>query len=281
MIDIHAHTSKHLLNGLHTKNATIENIEYFALKYKIQKIYLMATYFPLKGTGVKNSDLIDRIKNNPLFGCFGSLNMETMNEFNELEMYIKSGLIDGIKLLPGYQNIILSDSKFDCIYKLAQNNNIPIAIHTGILHPCCSKLNYLRCNLKKCVLSDRQQLSNPKQIREIAIKFPKVKFLAAHLSNPFFNELRNVMIECPNVFTDVSGLFVSGTEEDTFEYRQLLKNEIMKFISINSNRIIFGTDFPIQSYEDSIDLIKSLNITSAYKNKIFIENAQFLLKGAL
>jgi predicted TIM-barrel fold metal-dependent hydrolase len=109
--------------------------------------------------------------------------------------------------------------------------------------------------------------------------FPNVRFLAAHLANPFFTELQNVMKICPNVYTDISGLLVSGTNQDTTHYTQLLKSQISNFIAIDSHRILFGSDFPIQSYEDSINLLNSIHISPADKQLILTKNAQTLLKG--
>jgi hypothetical protein len=283
MIDIHAHTSNHVLNGLHTKYATISDLETLAFKHNIEKIYLMATYFPLKKTGVGTTDLLSRIKNHTTFGCFGSLNMETMQEFKELEIYADAGLIDGIKLYPGYQNIILSHPSLHCIYYLAQLYNLPIAIHMGELHSCCCNKNatQLKCKKDSCPLDKRQHLSHPNQLKEIATMFPNVRFLAAHLANPFFTELQNVMRQCPNVYTDISGLLVSGTNQDTTQYIQLLKAELMNFISIDSHRILFGSDFPIQSYEDSINLLNSIDITPTTKQRILTDNSKSLLKGIL
>jgi len=48
IIDIHAHTSRHKLWNLHTASADIADLHQLADRFGIEKIYLMATYFPLK-----------------------------------------------------------------------------------------------------------------------------------------------------------------------------------------------------------------------------------------
>jgi len=75
IIDIHAHTSKHELFNLHTATASIAALEKEAQQSGVSTIVLMATYFPLKGTGVHNTDLLERIEGRPLFKMFGSLDV--------------------------------------------------------------------------------------------------------------------------------------------------------------------------------------------------------------
>jgi uncharacterized protein len=210
IIDIHAHTSRHRLWGLHTQQADVEYLHKQAQRHGIDKIYLMATYFPLKKSGLHNYELLERIKDDALFGCFGSLDLE--NDFNhgysELKELIERGLIDGIKLYPGYQNVVISDSEFWPIYELAQNFDLPVAIHMGELHHCCQRKDRnqpkLRCGLSQCPLDERGMLAHPSQLKKIANVFSKVNFIVCHLANPFFANLRELMAQSPNIYTDIS-----------------------------------------------------------------------------
>ncbi len=285
IIDCHAHTSNHKLWGLHTDSATIEDLERLAEKFGICKIVLMATYFPFKKTGLTNQELLARIAGNGLFCMFGSLDI--MNNFQaglrELEALAEKKLIAGIKLYPGYQNFKASDEKVFLIYELAQRFGLPVMFHTGELHHCCSREKRekgdLKCNNDFCWLDRLQHLSHPEQMRKAAQSFPDVTFVLSHLANPYFKDLRQLMAECENVHTDMSGQFLSDTEEDNPDYRQLLKREIIKFLQLPQgiDRLMFGTDFPIQSYQDSVDLIKMLGLSEEEKGKIFYKNAQKLL----
>ncbi|MFZ4648511.1 MAG: amidohydrolase family protein [Patescibacteria group bacterium] len=284
MIDIHAHTSSHALYGLHTDRADLDYLRVQAQKYGISKIYLMATYFPLKKSGLANSTLLEAIKNDPLFGCFGSLDME--NNFStgmqELSTLAEAKLISGIKLYPGYQDIVLSDPIFSPLFELAEEHKLPVACHLGELHHCCPRKkdanSKYRCGENHCKLDFRGHLAKPYELGLVAQKFPNVKFIACHLANPYFEDLRQVMELCDNVYTDISGQFLSGTDEDSPEYRSILKAEIEKFFLIKNahERIMFGTDFPIQSYLDSIELVEMLEIEDERKENIFYKNAKSL-----
>lgn len=281
IIDIHAHTSNHLMNGLHVESATVTDLEQAAEQHGIKLIVLMATYFPFKGSGLDNRRLLSRIKGNKLFKAFGSL--DAMSDFdrglNELTILAHQGDIAGIKLYPGYQDFHPADSSIFPLYQLANNYRLPVMFHAGELHDCCPKKHDRQANGKCgrvfCPLNHYAYLARPMQMMRAAQEFREVKFVISHLANPYFAELRELMAECRNVYTDISGQFVSGTDEDTESYRAEITGEIEQFLKLpdGADRLMFGTDFPIQSYDDSLDLINGLNLDPETRNKILYRNA--------
>jgi len=284
IIDIHAHTSNHKMWGLHVESATITDLERWAERYGIVKTVLMATYFPYKGSGLSNRKLLERIRGNDRFLMFGSL--DVMNCLKrglvELASLARLGLIAGIKLYPGYQNFNPSDEKVFVIYELARQYRLPVMFHTGELHHCCPRGERHngggRCG-KVCWIERLDHLSEPQAILRAAQVYPDVKFVFSHLGNPFFRQCCRVMRQCPNVYTDISGQFVSGTDEDTPEYRDELRNELRQFMQLPNavDRIMFATDFPIQSYQDSFDIIELMSLSQADRGKVLYYNAAKLL----
>lgn len=284
IIDIHAHTSNNELWELHTKSATLADLESMAKQFAVTTIVLMATYFPYKGRSLENSDLLERVKGNPLFKVFGSLDI--MNNFAdglaELRTLAKNKSIAGIKLYPGYQDFHCSDKKIHPLYELAAEYELPVMFHGGELHGCCPYRDrqagkYL-CDI--CHIELLQDRSNPVEMAEAIKSFPQVKFIVSHLANPFFQELRQLMAECPNVYTDISGQFVSGRlSEDNPEYHQIILNELKQFIALPGgiDRLMFGTDFPIQSYQSSVNLVLALKLNEQEAEKVFYSNAARLL----
>ena len=285
IIDLHAHTTEHALWNLHTASASIATLESEARQNRVSTIVLMATYFPLKGTGVHNADLLERIKGRPLFKMFGSL--DVMNHLDsglqELESLAEAGQIAGIKLYPGYQAFAPDESRIYGIYRLAQQYNLPVMFHGGELHHCCSPSakegTVLPCGAKVCKLDKYGEMVRPEHVERPARDFHDVKFVVSHLANPYFEELREVMNRCPNVSTDISGQFVSGSPENTEDYRRLVVSEIRQFLELPDGigRVMFATDFPIQSYQDSLDLISRLRLTARERECVCALNAQRVL----
>ena len=285
IIDVHAHTSNRPLKGLHVASATIDDLKKQAEIFGVKKIVLMATYFPFKGSGVYNTDLLSRISGSKLFLPFGSL--DAMNNLTgglaELKRLSDLKLLSGLKLYPGYQNFDLTNSQLKPFYEMARAHNLPVAIHAGELHHCCPKNDrgQRSCLASgRCWIDELGHLARPSQIALAVRQFPEVNFILCHLANPFFEELRQVMRECGNIYTDISGQFLSKSEEDTAEYKKLITEEIKRFLDLPSglNRVMFGTDFPIQSYSDSIELVESLGLSASEKVMIYQSNATQLLK---
>jgi hypothetical protein len=287
IIDIHAHTTEKMLWGLHTQQAGINDIESQMQEYGVDLVVLLATYFPFKRTGLPNQKLLEKIIGIPYFRMFGSLDaMNNLNEgLKELRFLAEQHTLVGIKLYPGYQDF--NPTEILPVYELASEFNLPVMFHTGELHHCCPKEERLhqkfRCGYDHCRLETLTELANPSNLGKVAQLFPEVSFIFSHLGNPYFEELREVMRRNPNVFTDISGQFLSGSSEDTPEYRELLRTELLEFLALPSgeNRILFGTDFPIQSYADSIALVESLELDSETEQRIFWKNAASLLKESL
>ncbi len=290
IIDIHAHTSKHQLWGLHTDDADIPALKRYAEEFGISKIILMATYFPFKKTGLANLELLKRIEGDPLFGAFGSLDLsqDSLNwraGLEELQDLARRQLICGFKIYPGYQDLRWDGYPILALAVMAEDYHLPIACHLGELHPCCkideqNASGQSRCGLYPCPLDGLADLSHPRHLVGLAKKFPKVNFIACHLANPYFDDLHQAMAECPNIHTDISGQFVSGDFEDTPKYRNKIIEELRWFLTLENGleRLMFATDFPIQSYADSIDLVIRLGLSPAEEEMIFSGNAQRLLR---
>ena len=273
------------MHNLHVTSASIASLEIEAQKYGITSIILLATYFPLKGTGVHNLDLLERIEGHKLFRMFGSLDVMNNLDFGlvDLESLARENKIAGIKLYPGYQCFEPSESRLDGVYDLAEKYNLPVMLHGGELHHCCPqavrKTDARPCGLPSCTLKQYEEMARPQYVEKPARDHPNIKFVVSHLANPHFSELRGVMERCPNVFTDISGQFVSGSSEDTPEYRELIVSEIRQFLLCPNGheRVMFATDFPIQGYKDSLDLVTRLNLSRRQTENILSRNAMRVL----
>ena len=281
IIDIHCHTSDKKLYGLHTEDASIFKIN--DLSSDIDKICLLATCFPYKKSGVSAEQLLYRLGFYDKFYVFDTADLSAKNRIFNNELYridsnLKDGLVKGAKLYPGYQKFNYYDFKLFKFCETCGFYNAPIMIHTGELHHCCPKeerergIN-LRCSRERCAIDENSGMSNPLSMVYLFQEFPKQKFILSHMGNPYFDELYYVLDNYPNTYTDISGQFISG-KEDTKEYKQFIVDKINGF---DPERLLFGSDFPIQSFKDSIELIERSKFTSEEKDKIYYNNAQQLL----
>jgi uncharacterized protein len=288
IIDVHVHTSDNKMRGLHTADASLRAIERHMLMSNIESGLVLATYFPFKKRGLCNEDLLVRLSDYPRLRAIGSLDVtgDLAAGIRELDDLARAGMIMGIKLYPGYQNFSMDSSKAMLVLELARAHGLPVTIHSGELHHCCSAKrragNDLRCGNAFCWIDRLGDLAHPQAMESAVSAFPDVLFVIAHMGNPHFEALRKLMQYYPNVVTDISGQFVSATDEDSPEYREEILGEMMRFLVDVPNgfqRLMFGSDFPIQSFADSIWLVEHLKVTDRVKYDIYRGNALRVYPG--
>ncbi|NTW13791.1 MAG: amidohydrolase [Candidatus Moranbacteria bacterium] len=291
IIDMHAHVTARPLEGLHVSSAMPAVLRERAEASGVTHVIALATSFPYKRSGMSARSILELTGRDPFFSVFGTVDMtlsktELENEFDGLESSLRAGDISGIKLYPGYQEFSPSDRSVYPLYEIARAHAAPVMIHGGDLQPCCGRTEHdrregsYRCGYAKCPLERDEFLTAPKRVLAAARAFPDVVFVIAHLGNPFFDELRSVMMRCRNVYTDTSGQIRTGwPEEDNPRVKERVVAEISEMLRVRNGmeRVLFGSDFPVQSYADSVDFIDRLPITSSEKDMILFRNARAIL----
>ncbi len=179
------------------------------------------------------------------------------NSIKKIENGIKSGLIKGIKIYPGYYYTYPNDKVYHKFYKIAEKHRIPVIIHCGDTYKKEALVKY----------------AHPLNVDETAVKFPKVTFIVAHLGNPWITDAAEVVYKNKNVYADLSGLFI-GKIGSEFTKKKVL--EALDYID-DYNKIIYGSDWPLVNMKDYIKIIKNI-IPKKYQKKVFYDNAKKLFR---
>lgn len=190
---------------------------------------------------------------------FASVNPKKEEAPKILEDAIKNLGLKGLKLHPPLQDFYPNDKNIWPIYEKAMELNIPIVFHVGTT-PFGSlvKLNQ----------------ANPILIDEVAIAFPELKIILAHMGTLWHYETFMVAEKNPNVFIDTAAY--------PHEIKNLLTENLIK--RIGEEKFIFGTDFPMpyegktHRMKDYVDCINGLSLSQEIKEKIFHENLEKLLR---
>jgi len=78
--------------------------------------------------------------------------------------------------------------------------------------------------------------ARPILLDEIALRFPELRIVIAHMGHPFFEEAIAVVRRHPHVYADVSALV---------SRRWLLWNALVQAVEYGvTDKLLFGTDFP-------------------------------------
>lgn len=168
--------------------------------------------------------------------------------------------IIGIKLYPGYDPIYPDDERLYPIYDFALENNLVIVYHNGMVadDEHMSSLKY----------------AHPLYVDDIAIKYPKLKFVISHLGFPHMMDAAMVVEKNENVYTDFSGIILT----DGNSTKQLIEDlkRILIYFPILVEKMMFGTDYfgdetDYNNLEHYIELVESL-FNEEDKKKIYYEN---------
>jgi len=271
-IDIHCHVSKREIKGVIPKRCDIVQVRKEMRKLGIEKTVLLATYFPHKGSGISNYRLQHWIAEAGDFILFGSLDFDHYfyQSFNELEELASSYSIWGIKIYTCYQNIDIHGEKFKKVLDLAKTYHLPMMFHTGYSYASMRKYN-------RATVGTPHDAST---LEIVAKENPEISMIFSHMSKPFFHEMLRVAKGNDNVYTDMSGLIDSAYDKGEIP---ICIEEIRTFLGeCGSEKLLFGTDFPVQTHEHSIYFIEEAMKTGwpgeKDKANVYYNNAYKLLR---
>lgn len=188
------------------------------------------------GWNIPNEDVaahVRRAKNRLLF--FTSIDPLASNYMEELEKGHRELGAVGVKMAPLYQNVHPTDQRCYNIYKYCVKHQLPILFHTGTSFISGTRLEY----------------SRPIHFDTIAVDFPDLCMVLAHLGHPWEAETISVIRRNANVYADLSALY----------YRPWQFYNSMRLIVEYGveHKLLFGSDAPFTTTQDSLNGVRAVN----------------------
>ncbi len=157
----------------------------------VDRAVVLAFNAPAAGFVVPNDYVASYVARDParLLG-FGSVDPSAASAVDELErMQSDLGLV-GCKLGPIYQDVDPLGPDFLRVCEALERLELPMLIHQGTTFALAGSLLKAR----------------PILLDEIALRYPKLKIVIAHVGHPWFDEAIAVVRRHPHVYADISGL---------------------------------------------------------------------------
>jgi uncharacterized protein len=175
----------------------------------------------------------------------------------------QSGSVKGFKIWLGYRRVFANDEVFAPLYDYAEEHGLPVLFHTGDTATSTGSLAH----------------AHPLTLDELANEREGLKIVVCHLGNPWVVDTAELLYKHTNVYADVSGLVVGGGGY-TKEYMAMLAQKISEaaYYAGGAEKMLFGTDYPVETHEDGLSLVSMLKLTQADKEKILWRNASRLFK---
>jgi uncharacterized protein len=122
--------------------------------------------------------------------------------------------------------------------------------------------------------------ARPLEVDEVAVRFRDVRFVLCHLGNPWVEELAEVVYKNENVYTDTSGLLANPRVPYFHEMVRRSQRRLTNAIAAmgDARRVLYGSDWPLESIETAVGLITGLDLPSEDKELILGENARALFR---
>jgi predicted TIM-barrel fold metal-dependent hydrolase len=180
---------------------------------------------------------------------------------------LTSGRVKGLKAYLGYVHFGPDHAGYIPYYELAARFQIPFIFHTGDTYSPRAKLRF----------------AQPLLVDDVAVDHPNVRFVLAHLGNPWLTEAAEVVYKNVNVWADLSGLALGDVASFTDEEREETLRETITAVSRafryaeRPNRFLYGSDWPLAPMREYGAFVKAA-IPEKLQEMVFEENGTNLFR---
>jgi hypothetical protein len=248
MHNIHSHAWD---EALHMEPRTVREAEIargFPLSLTVDREVFLADNEPfaqtvvfgmkarLAGFWVPNDYIAEFISMAPdrLIG-FASCDPTQPDYLDELREGIEVLGLSGVKLGPMYAGFDPRDERCNPVYAYCQDRGLPVLFHTGTTFIRVAPLGFTR----------------PWLFDEVAIAFPELRMVLAHVGHPFSEECLVVIRKHPHVYADISAIYYRPWQF----YNTLIAAQEYNV----THKLLFGTDYPFAGGPDSIAALRNAN----------------------
>ena len=170
----------------------------------------------------------------------------------------------GLKFLPDYHGIALTDSRYQPAWEFASERGLMILAHTWGGSP----------------------YNDGRMLAEVAARYPRARFLMAHCNFPEWETAVNIVQDLPNVYLDMTSIAVAhdfslmagGSLMQTSRGAPQVNGLIEYFVEeVGSDRIVFGSDLAWYSQLYQVGAVLFAYISDEARHDILHRNAEKLL----
>jgi predicted TIM-barrel fold metal-dependent hydrolase len=141
----------------------------------------------------------------------------------------------GVKFGPIYNGVALSDPRMRPVYQYCVKHDLPITLHMGTTFARNAPVE-----LGRAILAE-----------PVALEFPDLKMIFAHMGHPWYEETIVTVRKQPNLYCELSALFYRPWQ---FWNVMICAQEYNV-----TDKVFFGTDFPFSGVEESIAGLRNVN----------------------
>lgn len=141
----------------------------------------------------------------------------------------------GLKVGPVYQHWDPEDRAHWPLFRACERLGVPVIFHQGTTFPSKARLKW----------------ANPLQLEDLAMGFPGIKFIVAHMGHPWETDLVALIRKCPNLYADVSAVHYRP-----WRYWQAMVTAMEYGVT---HKLLLASDFPSGTIDNVIKGLRAIN----------------------
>ena len=190
-----------------------------------------------------------------------TIDNHTDEDLKQYRTWLKDRLIIGIKLYCGYEHHYPYDERYQKVYDICMEYEVPVMIHTGDAYSTTAKLRY----------------AHPLNIDDIAVDNPDLRIVMCHLGNPWITDCQEVLYKNSNVYSDISGLVVGDFRLSTATRYVSKINELLNYVG-KPHRLLYGSDWPISNMGSYLTFVRKLELDEDSYDLMMSRNTKYIFK---
>ena len=214
----------------------ISEEDHWAAMQPVDRAIVFGFHTSHLGLVVPNDRVKEYVDKHPekLIG-FACLDPHEPDYLDEMEKCFLRDGFRGLKLAPIYQNFHPMDERMMPVYAFCEGRGIPVLVHQGTTFPRRAPLKY----------------ALPIQIEDVALAFPDLKIVVAHMGHPWVEDAVVLIRKQPNVFADISALYYRPWQY----YNALMLAQEYG----TGHKLLMGSDYPFTTPADTIASLRNVN----------------------
>jgi predicted TIM-barrel fold metal-dependent hydrolase len=266
LIDCHVHLNNYYTDGGDNRRPTEENVTRLLAAMDDNGVdhAVVLTSYKVDVDRPSVEHVLEVLAENPRTTVVEGLRWrsESRTDLFRMEERIRDGLVKGIKLYPGYDLYAINDPSLESVFRIAEKHDVPVMIHCGDTYARSAKV--------------RQ--AHPLLVDDVAVDYPKVRFVICHLGNPWFQDTAEVLYKNDNVFADISGLTLGDFDYAFERYLVTRVKDMIAYMGDPGRQIMYGSDWPLVEMGPYVRFMEGLDFPEGARENIAWKTAAKLFK---
>lgn len=166
---------------------------------------------------------------------FMSIHPHDPNALIEMDRCRRELGLRGVKLGLNYQNVDPLSEQAGRVFQYAEKHGLPVLLHQGTSPVRFADMGF----------------AHPRHTDRIAMAFPNLRIIMAHIGHPFYADCLMVARKHPHVWIDISGAVLRP-----WGFYQAMVTAMEWGVL---DRLLFASDYPASTPEETLECLRRVN----------------------